>query len=63
MQCKSFPCSHAEVYLLCALTSLIDRTGNARQGQVDAAKAAGMSDVYIKPYNIADIVQRIDALI
>lgn len=48
--------------LICGLIFRIDSTGNARQGQVDAARAAGMSDVYIKPYNIADIVQRIDAL-
>ncbi|KAJ3793028.1 histidine kinase [Lentinula aff. detonsa] len=35
-------------------------TGNARQGQIDAALAAGMNDVYIKPYNIADIIRRVD---
>ncbi|KAJ3866505.1 histidine kinase [Lentinula novae-zelandiae] len=35
-------------------------TGNARQGQIDTALAVGMDDVYIKPYNIADIIRRID---
>ncbi|KAF5393770.1 hypothetical protein D9757_000261 [Collybiopsis confluens] len=35
-------------------------TGNARSGQIDAARAAGMNDVYIKPYNIREIIRRID---
>ncbi|KAI5829409.1 histidine kinase [Schizophyllum commune Tattone D] len=35
-------------------------TGNARQGQVDAALAVGMDEVFIKPYRLADVVARID---
>lgn len=35
-------------------------TGNARQGQVDAALAVGMDDVFIKPYKVTDVVARID---
>ncbi|KIK65560.1 hypothetical protein GYMLUDRAFT_240082 [Collybiopsis luxurians FD-317 M1] len=37
-------------------------TGNARSGQIDAARAVGMDDVYIKPYNIKEIIRRIDGL-
>ncbi|KAK0204649.1 hypothetical protein DFS33DRAFT_1259677 [Desarmillaria ectypa] len=35
-------------------------TGNARQGQVDAALGAGMDRVYIKPYKLAEIIGRIE---
>ncbi|KAF9020456.1 hypothetical protein BDZ89DRAFT_1072198 [Hymenopellis radicata] len=35
-------------------------TGNARQGQVDAALGAGMDRVYIKPYKVAEIIEQID---
>ncbi|KAK0469940.1 uncharacterized protein EV420DRAFT_1258116 [Desarmillaria tabescens] len=35
-------------------------TGNARQGQVDAALGAGMDRVYIKPYKLAEIIERIE---
>ncbi len=36
-------------------------TGNARQGQVDAALGAGMNRVFIKPYKLAEIIERIEA--
>jgi len=36
-------------------------TGNARQAQIDTALAAGMDQVIIKPYNIASLLQKIDA--
>jgi hypothetical protein len=31
--------------------------GNARQGQIDEAKAAGMDDVVIKPYRLVSPVR------
>lgn len=34
--------------------------GNARQGQIDEAKAAGMDDVIIKPYRLDDLLQKIE---
>jgi CheY-like chemotaxis protein len=34
--------------------------GNARQGQIDEAKAAGMDDVVIKPYRLDDLLQKIE---
>ncbi|KAK0235753.1 hypothetical protein EDD85DRAFT_837950 [Armillaria nabsnona] len=36
-------------------------TGNARQGQVDAALGAGMNRVFIKPYKLAEIIEKIEA--
>ncbi|KAK0495357.1 histidine kinase [Armillaria luteobubalina] len=36
-------------------------TGNARQGQVDAALGAGMNKVFIKPYKLAEIIEGIEA--
>ncbi|KAK0485064.1 hypothetical protein IW261DRAFT_1331068 [Armillaria novae-zelandiae] len=35
-------------------------TGNARQGQVDAALGAGMNRVFIKPYKLAEIIEGIE---
>ncbi|KAJ7584442.1 hypothetical protein C8J56DRAFT_1027754 [Mycena floridula] len=35
-------------------------TGNARQGQLDAARDVGMDRVYIKPYKFQEIVEQMD---
>ncbi|ORX36287.1 hypothetical protein BD324DRAFT_628177 [Kockovaella imperatae] len=37
-------------------------TGNARQGQIDQALAAGMDDVVIKPYVLNDLLRKIEAM-
>ncbi|WWD16672.1 hypothetical protein CI109_101102 [Kwoniella shandongensis] len=37
-------------------------TGNARQGQIDQALAAGMDDVVIKPYVLSDLLKKIRAM-
>lgn len=37
--------------------------GNARQGQIDEAKAAGMDDVVIKPYRLDDLLQKIENMV
>jgi CheY-like chemotaxis protein len=34
-------------------------TGNARQGQIDAALAAGMDSVFIKPYRIDELLAKL----
>ncbi|KAL1741276.1 histidine kinase [Schizophyllum fasciatum] len=41
-------------------TPIFAITGNARQGQVDAALAVGMDEVFIKPYRVSDVIARID---
>ncbi|CAK9786228.1 hypothetical protein CC85DRAFT_260792 [Cutaneotrichosporon oleaginosum] len=38
---------------------VIALTGNARQGQIDQAKAAGMNDVVIKPYRLPALIAKI----
>ncbi|WVQ79030.1 hypothetical protein IAT38_001122 [Cryptococcus sp. DSM 104549] len=38
---------------------VIALTGNARQGQIDQAMAAGMDDVVIKPYVLGDLLAKI----
>lgn len=42
--------------ILSANSSLTREAGNARQGQIDEAKAAGMDDVVIKPYRLVSPV-------
>nr|XP_031864018.1 uncharacterized protein CI109_000662 [Kwoniella shandongensis]KAA5531090.1 hypothetical protein CI109_000662 [Kwoniella shandongensis] len=39
---------------------IIALTGNARQGQIDEAKASGMDEVVIKPYRLDDLLQKIE---
>jgi len=34
-------------------------TGNARQGQVESAREAGMDDVFIKPYKFKELMARL----
>ncbi|WWC60138.1 uncharacterized protein I303_102702 [Kwoniella dejecticola CBS 10117] len=41
---------------------VIALTGNARQGQIDQALAAGMDDVVIKPYVLKNLLTKIRAL-
>ena len=41
---------------LSAVPKLTCTAGNARQGQIDEAKAAGMDDVVIKPYRLVSPV-------
>jgi CheY-like chemotaxis protein len=36
--------------------------GNARQGQIDEAKAAGMDEVVIKPYRLDDLLHKIEEM-
>ena len=36
--------------------------GNARQGQIDEAKAAGMDEVVIKPYRLDDLLVKIEEM-
>ncbi|WVF67026.1 hypothetical protein IAT40_001769 [Kwoniella sp. CBS 6097] len=38
---------------------VIALTGNARQGQIDQALAAGMDDVVIKPYKLKDLLAKL----
>jgi len=38
---------------------IIALTGNARQGQIEAALSSGMDDVVIKPYKIDELVLKI----
>ncbi|OCF72550.1 hypothetical protein I204_06932 [Kwoniella mangroviensis CBS 8886] len=38
---------------------VIALTGNARQGQIDQALAAGMDDVIIKPYKLPDLIAKV----
>jgi len=42
---------------------VIALTGNARQGQIDEAKASGMDEVIIKPYRLDDLLQKIEEMI
>ncbi|KAK8845645.1 hypothetical protein IAR55_006361 [Kwoniella newhampshirensis] len=38
---------------------VIALTGNARQGQIEQAMAAGMDDVIIKPYKLPDLISKL----
>ncbi|WVW79173.1 hypothetical protein I302_101139 [Kwoniella bestiolae CBS 10118] len=40
---------------------VIALTGNARQGQIDQALAAGMDDVVIKPYKLLDLIAKVQS--
>ncbi|AFR96575.2 hypothetical protein C343_04702 [Cryptococcus neoformans C23] len=42
---------------------VIALTGNARQGQIDLAKASGMDEVVIKPYRLDDLLHKIEEVI
>nr|XP_019006639.1 uncharacterized protein I203_00231 [Kwoniella mangroviensis CBS 8507]OCF70100.1 hypothetical protein I203_00231 [Kwoniella mangroviensis CBS 8507] len=41
---------------------VIALTGNARQGQIDEAKARGMDEVIIKPYRLDDLLQKVEEM-
>nr|XP_019044826.1 hypothetical protein I302_06740 [Kwoniella bestiolae CBS 10118]OCF23756.1 hypothetical protein I302_06740 [Kwoniella bestiolae CBS 10118] len=41
---------------------VIALTGNARQGQIDEAKARGMDEVVIKPYRLDDLLQKVEEM-
>ncbi|WWC63422.1 uncharacterized protein I303_106024 [Kwoniella dejecticola CBS 10117] len=41
---------------------VIALTGNARQGQIDEAKARGMDEVIIKPYRLDDMLQKVEEM-
>ncbi|WVQ81842.1 hypothetical protein IAT38_003969 [Cryptococcus sp. DSM 104549] len=41
---------------------VIALTGNARQGQIDEAKASGMDEVVIKPYRLDDLLHKIEEM-
>nr|ODN91900.1 hypothetical protein L203_01154 [Cryptococcus depauperatus CBS 7841] len=41
---------------------VIALTGNARQGQIDQARASGMDEVIIKPYRLDDLLQKIELM-
>ncbi|ORY35646.1 hypothetical protein BCR39DRAFT_511288 [Naematelia encephala] len=43
-----------------SLNLIIALTGNARQGQIDEAKATGMDEVIIKPYKLDDLLHKIE---
>ncbi|WVF67534.1 hypothetical protein IAT40_002290 [Kwoniella sp. CBS 6097] len=45
-----------------SMNLVIALTGNARQGQIDEAKASGMDDVIIKPYRLDNLLQKIEAM-
>ncbi|KAK4687012.1 hypothetical protein P7C73_g3098, partial [Tremellales sp. Uapishka_1] len=45
-----------------SLSLVIALTGNARQGQIDEAKAAGMDEVVIKPYRLDDLLVKIEEM-
>ncbi|WVQ95071.1 hypothetical protein IAU59_002164 [Kwoniella sp. CBS 9459] len=45
-----------------ARNAVVALTGNARQGQIDEAKAAGMDDVVIKPYRLDDLLSKIESM-
>ncbi|WWC90485.1 uncharacterized protein L201_005421 [Kwoniella dendrophila CBS 6074] len=42
---------------------VIALTGNARQGQIDEAKARGMDEVVIKPYRLDDLLQKVEEML
>ncbi|ODN83508.1 hypothetical protein L202_01642 [Cryptococcus amylolentus CBS 6039] len=39
---------------------IIALTGNARQGQIDEARARGMDEIIIKPYRLDDLLRKIE---
>jgi len=41
-------------------TRVICVTGNARQGQQDAALEAGMDSVFIKPYKLIELLKKVE---
>lgn len=43
-------------------SKLMSTAGNARQGQIDEAKAAGMDEVVIKPYRLDDLLHKIEEM-
>ncbi|WVF67557.1 hypothetical protein IAT40_002314 [Kwoniella sp. CBS 6097] len=43
--------------------AVIALTGNARQGQIDEAKAAGMDEVVIKPYRLDNLLNKIEGML
>ncbi|WVR09485.1 hypothetical protein IAU60_006553 [Kwoniella sp. DSM 27419] len=45
-----------------SLNLVIALTGNARQGQIDEARASGMDEVIIKPYRLDNLLQKIEAM-